>query len=70
MATVCHAKQNNDSRVYYFDRTEYLKRKRLTSINKIPLERQKLRNPAMRESDSKRIQTEDAQWETKSKELF
>ncbi|MBU2507085.1 MAG: hypothetical protein KJ799_10230, partial [Bacteroidetes bacterium] len=47
-----------------------LKRKRLTSINKIPLERQKLRNPAMRESDSKRIQTEDAQWETKSKELF
>jgi len=44
LAALCPAKQNNDSRVYYFDRTEYLKRKRLTSINKIPVQRQKLRN--------------------------
>ncbi|HED38666.1 MAG TPA: DDE transposase [Ignavibacteria bacterium] len=44
LAALCPTKQNNDSRVYYFDRTEYLKRKRLTSINKIPVQRQKLRN--------------------------
>jgi len=44
LAAVCPTKQHNHSRVYYFDRTEYLKRKRLTSINKIPVQRQKLRN--------------------------
>ncbi len=31
-------------RVYYFDRKEYLKQKRLNSIEKIPSERRKLRN--------------------------
>lgn len=44
LAALCPTKQNNHSRVYYFDITEYLKRKRLTSINKIPVQRQKLRN--------------------------
>jgi len=44
LACVCPAKQNNGSRVYYFNRKEYLKRKRLTAINKIPEERQNLRN--------------------------
>jgi len=43
LASVCQLKTKKKSRVYYFTPEEYLKRKRLESIGKIPKERRSLR---------------------------
>jgi len=40
----CPTLRKKETRVYYFNRAEYLKQKRLNSIEKIPPERRKLRN--------------------------
>lgn len=40
----CPTIRKKKTRVYYFNRAEYLKQKRLNSIEKIPSERRKLRN--------------------------
>lgn len=44
LAAECSTIQNKKARVYYFYRSEYLKQKRLNSINQIPEQRRKLRN--------------------------
>ena len=43
LGSVCQLKQKKKSQVYYFTSEEYLKRKRLESIQKIPKERRGLR---------------------------
>lgn len=43
LASECQLKMKKKSRVYYFTEEEYLKRKRLESIKKIPKERRSLR---------------------------
>ena len=43
LASVCQLKRKKKSKVYYFTPEEYLKRKRLESIEKIPEERRSLR---------------------------
>ena len=43
LASVCQLKTKKKSKVYYFTPAEYLKRKRLESIEKIPKERRSLR---------------------------
>lgn len=44
LSTGCPTVKAKNSRVYYFTRADYLQKKRLNSINKIPAERRKLRN--------------------------
>lgn len=43
-STECITLKAKNSRVYYFTKADYLQKKRLNSINKIPAERRKLRN--------------------------
>ncbi len=44
LSSQCPTIRKKKTRVYYFDKAEYLKQKRLESINQIPEERRKLRN--------------------------
>jgi len=44
LSTECTTIKTRKSRVYYFTKADYLQKKRLNSINKIPVERKKLRN--------------------------
>lgn len=44
LSSQCPTIRKKKTRVYYFDRAEYLKHKRLESINRLPEQRRKLRN--------------------------
>ncbi len=44
LSSLCPTIENKKSRVYYFTKVDYLRKKRLNAINRIPTERRKLRS--------------------------